>query len=113
MRKRKEVNNMSDKNVIVSYTLEQAIEDGELAPIFHTRWKTLSGGKPIVATSRIFEEISLAGLLEIWNESVIWRKNIMATLPEEEQMFTTKMNGKTVWVIEDGAAFTLLYPEDY
>ena len=35
------------------------------------------------------------------------------TLPEEEQMFHTTMNGKKVWVIEDGAAFTLMYPEDY
>ena len=35
-----------------------------------------------------------------------WRKNMMPSLPEEKQMFTTKMDGKTVWVIEDGAAFT-------
>jgi fructose-specific component phosphotransferase system IIB-like protein len=28
-------------------------------------------------------------------------------------MFATRMNGKKVWVIEDGAAFTLMYPEDY
>ena len=104
---------MSDSNVISSYTLEQAIEDGVLVYIFQKRWKTLSRGKPIVATARIFEAISQAGLIEIWNEYVFWRKNKMASLPEEEQMFTTEMDGKTVWVIEDGAAFTLLYPEDY
>jgi hypothetical protein len=23
------------------------------------------------------------------------------------------MNGETVWIIEDDAAFTLMYPEDY
>ena len=28
----------------------------------------------------------------------------MPTLPEEEQMFTSKMDGKAVWVIEDGDA---------
>jgi hypothetical protein len=34
-------------------------------------------------------------------------------LPEEEQLFHTSMNGQNVWVIEDGTAFTLMYPEDY
>jgi len=58
-------------------------------------------------------EVSLAGLLEIWNEFVDWNDNIKDTLPEEEQMFVTTMNGNKVWIIEDGAAFTLLYPEDY
>ena len=32
----------------------------------------------------------------------------MPKLREEDQMFNTKMNGETVWVIEDGQAFTLL-----
>ena len=42
-----------------------------------------------------------------------WRKNVMPTLPEEERLFSTTMNRETVWVIEDGAAFTLMYPLDY
>ena len=37
----------------------------------------------------------------------------MPTLPEEEQMFVTTMNGDDIWLIEDGDAFTMLYPEDY
>jgi hypothetical protein len=37
----------------------------------------------------------------------------MPTLPEEDRLFTTTMNGDTVWVIEDDAAYTLMYPEDY
>jgi hypothetical protein len=37
----------------------------------------------------------------------------MPTLPEEEQLFATMMNSKKIWVIEDGAAFTLMHPEDY
>ena len=37
----------------------------------------------------------------------------MLTLPEAEQLFQMTMNGETVWVIEDDAAFTLMYPEDY
>jgi len=99
--------------VVSVYSLEQAIKDGVLVEVFKNRWKELSGGKPIVATAHLFNQISLAGLLEIWNEYVNWRKNIMPTLPEEDQMFVTTMNGEKVWLIEDGAAFTLLYPEDY
>jgi hypothetical protein len=99
--------------VIFSYTLEQAIADGELVEVFKNRWQQLSGGKPIVATAHLFNEVSLAALLEIWNEYVSWRKTVMPTLPEEEQMFATTMNGHKVWLIEDGQAFTLLYPEDY
>jgi len=101
------------KNVIYSYTLKQAVEDGTLAEILKNRWEELSRGKPIVATAHLYNEVSLAGLMEIWNEYVHWRKNVMPTLPEEEQMFVTEMNGNKVWVIEDGDAFTLMYPEDY
>ncbi|HLW02682.1 MAG TPA: hypothetical protein VKT82_28770 [Ktedonobacterales bacterium] len=100
-------------NVIVKYTLEQAIEDGVLVEVFKNRWKELSQGKPIVATTHLFEEVTPAGLLEIWNEFVHWRKHSMPTLPEEEQLFVTSMNDEKVWVIEDGNAFTMMYPEDY
>jgi hypothetical protein len=104
---------VGDDTVIFSYTLEQAIADGVLAEIFKNRWKQLSGGKPIVATSHLFGRVSLAALMEIWNEYVEWRTKVMPTLPEEEQLFKTTMDGETVWVLEDGQAFTLLYPEDY
>lgn len=104
---------MGDDTVIFSYTLEQAIADGVLVELFKNRWRQLSGGKPIVATAHLFHNVSLAGLLEIWNEYVDWKKNVKDALPEEEQMFTTSMNNEKVWVIEDGQAYTLLYPEDY
>jgi hypothetical protein len=104
---------MSDQNVIYEYTLKQAIADGVLIELFKNRWNILSSGKPIVVTSHLFEEVTLSGLLEIWNEFVEWRRNVMPSLPEEEQLFHTKMNGQTVWVTEDGQAFTLLYPDDY
>jgi type I site-specific restriction endonuclease len=100
-------------DVITVYTQQEAIEDGVLVEIFKNRWDELSGGKPIVATRHLFEEVSLAGLREIWNEFAYWKKDIEKTRPEEEKLFHTKMNGLTVWVIEDGAAFTLMYPEDY
>jgi len=104
---------VDEDTVIFEYTLQQAIADGVLVEIFKNLWSELSGGKPIVATAHLFGEVSLAGLREIWNEYVMWKKNVMPTLPEEEQMFTTSMNGEKVWVIEDGQAYTLLYPDDY
>ncbi len=100
-------------NVISSYSLKEAIEDGILVEICKDRWQHLSGGKPIIATDHLYKEVSLAGLMEIWNEYVHWRKNVMPTLPEEEQLFVTKMNGNKVWVMEDGDTFTLMYPDDY
>ena len=102
-----------EADVISTYTLQQAIEDGVLVEIFKNRWQSLSGGKPIVATAHLFHEVSLAGLLEIWNAYVAWRKHTEPTLPEEERLFSTTMNSHKVWVIEDAQAFTLMYPEDY
>ncbi len=102
-----------DAEVIATYPLKQAIKDGVLVEIFKNRWPELSNGKPIVATAYLFNEVSLAGLMEIWNEFVQWQKQIRPTLPEEQQLFATTMNSKAVWVIEDEAAFTLMYPEDY
>jgi hypothetical protein len=99
--------------VISAYPLDRAIEDGVLVEIFKSRWDELSGGKPIVATASLFHEISLAGLMEIWNEFVQWQQTIRPTLPEAERLFHTTMNRQTVWVIEDPAAYTLMYPEDY
>jgi hypothetical protein len=107
------MNIFDDAEVISRYPLDQAIKDGLLVEIFQNRWPELSNGKPIVATAHIFHEISLAGLMEIWNEFVQWQKTVMPTLPEAERLFTTTMNGETVWVFADGAAYTLMYPDDY
>jgi hypothetical protein len=102
-----------DAEVIATYPLQQAIKDGILVEIFKNRWDELSAGKPIVATAHLTQKISLAGLMEIWHAFVSWREHVMLTLPEAEQLFQMTMNGETVWVIEDAAAFTLLYPKDY
>jgi hypothetical protein len=99
--------------VISVYSLERAIADGVLVEVFKNRWQQLSEGKPIVATAHLFNEVSLAGLQEIWNEFVHWNKQIKPTLPEEEQMFVTSMNSEKIWIIEDGDAFTMMYPDDY
>src|SRR5512132_1996731 len=87
--------------VITVYSLKQAIEDGVLVEIFKNRWGELSGCKPIVVTAHLFENVSLGGLREIWNEFARWKREVEFTLPEEERLFHTKMNEMTVWVIED------------
>ena len=69
------MNQFDDIEVISTYTLKQAIEDGVLVEIFKNCWDELSNGQPIVATAHLFGKVSLAGLLEIWNEFVIWRKD--------------------------------------
>jgi hypothetical protein len=104
---------MSGKNVVYEYTLAQAIADGVLVELFKNRWENLTRGKPLVVTAAVWNEISPAGLKEIWNEYIEWRTHDMARLSEEDQLFQTKMNGNSVWVIEDGQAFTILYPDDY
>jgi hypothetical protein len=107
------MNPFTDMDAISAYTLKQAIADGVLVEIFKNRWIQLSGGKPIVATAHLANEVSLSGMLEIWNEYVDWRRHTEPFLPEAERLFHTRVNGETVWVIEDGAAFTLMYPVDY
>ena len=99
--------------VITSYSIKQAVEDGVLVEVFKNRWGQLSGGKPIVATASVFEGVSMAGLIEIWNGYVVWKRDVMPTLPEEKRLFSTKMNQMMVWAIEDAVAITLMYPEDY
>jgi hypothetical protein len=99
--------------VISAYPLNQAIADGELVAIFKNRWSELTGGKPLVATRHIYSQFSLAALLEIWNEYVYWSREIEPSLPEEDRLFSTTMNDRKVWVLEDGESFTILFPEDY
>ncbi|HVB23834.1 MAG TPA: hypothetical protein VNG51_17995 [Ktedonobacteraceae bacterium] len=104
-------------NVISTYTHQQAIEDGVLVEVFKNRWSELTGGRPILATSHLFNEVSLAGLLEIWNAFVAWQEESPHTIAEDEnednQTFTTTMNDKKIWLIDDGQVFTMMYPADY
>src|SRR5512133_3131378 len=100
------MNMFDDANVISVYTLDQAVEDGVLVEIVKNRWPELSGGKPIVATANIFSDVSMDGLMEIWNEFVDWKKEVEPNVKEEDRFFSTTMNGKKVWVIQDGQALT-------
>lgn len=102
-----------DDDVIYQYTAEQAIDDGVLTELFKHRWGQLSGGKPIRATTTVTSAFSEAALIEVWNDYVKWVQEVAPTLSEEDRMFTTTMNGQTIWLIDDGASLTMMFPEDY
>jgi hypothetical protein len=55
--------------------------------VFKEQWDELSGGKPIVATANLFESVSLARLMDIWDEFVRWKKGMGTNCPEEERLF--------------------------
>ncbi|HEX2915594.1 MAG TPA: DUF6573 family protein [Chloroflexia bacterium] len=103
----------NDTDVIASYPLEQAIEDGVLVKLFEKRWPKLTGGKPIVATHSVYIRFSDVVLRNVWNDYVYWKREVERTLPEEKRLFTTIVSGQKVWVMEDEASYCLLLPEDW
>ena len=100
-----------DAEIIAAYPLNQALADGVLVKLCDIRFGTEI--KPFVATSHLLDEITRDQVMNVWDEYVTWRQTIIPKLKEEDQMFVTKVNGKKVWLIEDGATFTAMYPEDY
>jgi len=104
---------VDEATLIAEYSLEQAIADGELVEVFKEMWETLSHGKPIVVTRRLFEDTCLHLLFGVVTQFVHWKTNVLPKLPEEERLFTDKVKGKKVWVLEDAQAITVLYPEEY
>jgi hypothetical protein len=99
--------------VITIYSLKQAIEDGVLVEIFKKQWGQLSDGKPIVVSAHLVESVNRRGLREIWKEFDHWKEDVKDTLSGNERLFSTELNGQTVWVIDEGVAYILMYPEDY
>jgi hypothetical protein len=96
-----------EDKVIHTYTKKQAIDDGLMVQVMH------HNNKPVVATASVYSEVNSAILISVWKEFLHWDKYIKPSLPEEDQLFYTGINGKRVWVMEDGEAFTIMYPEDY
>jgi hypothetical protein len=83
-----------DAEVISRYPLAQAIKDGILVEVFKNRWGELSNGKPIVATAHLFHEISLAGLMEIWNEFVQSQNRLCQRCLRKTAYFIPPRTGK-------------------
>ena len=96
-----------ETDIISRYTRQQAVEDGILVEIL--RWN----GIPVMATTHLRDETSLGELMTIWHKFIAWKDQEEMKLPEEERLFHTEKDGRKVWVIEDGEAFTIMYPEDY
>jgi hypothetical protein len=71
------------------------------------------GDKPIVVTLGVAEKLGLFTAVELWQDYLVWKEKVLPTLPEEDQLFTKKVNGYKVWVIEDSSAITVLFPEEY
>jgi hypothetical protein len=96
-----------DIDIISRYTRAQAVDDGVLVEVL--RWN----GKPVMATTHLSDELGIDGLLDIWHECRDWKEREEARLAEEDRLFHTKKKGQKIWVIEDGEAFTIMYPSDY
>jgi hypothetical protein len=96
-----------DVEIISKYPLSQAIEDGMLYEVMRFN------KKPIVATASIHEELGYSDLIDIWHEFREWKKKVEPTLPEEERLFKVFKKGMTIWLIEDGAAYTFMQPHEY
>ena len=99
--------------VITEYSLKEAIEDGVLVEIFKKQWGKMSGGKPIVASANVYENIRQEALREIWGKYVLWQKYVMPKRPENERLFSVEIDAFTVWVLDDRVCYTILYPTDY
>jgi hypothetical protein len=100
-----------DIEIISSYPLSTALADGMLVKLCDIRFGIEI--KPFVATSHLLDEIDRDKVMKVWDEYVKWRQEVMPKLAEEDQMFITKVDGRKVWLIEDGVAFTAMFPEDY
>jgi hypothetical protein len=99
------------ENLVSTYRLEEAIKDGFVAKLCYVLWN--GRYKPYVATAHVLEDIGKDGALEIWKEFAQWRSWVMPRLPEEDQLFVTGVDSRTIWIIEDDAAYTIMYAEDY
>ena len=101
----------NDIEIISTYTQKEAIADGLLAKLCDIRWCGVT--RPYVGTTNVLAHIGYDGAMEIWKEFVDWRIHVMPNLPEEERLFYTGVDGRKVWIIEDDAGYTIMYPEDY
>ena len=96
------------ENVIFEYTLSEAIADGVLHPL---GWVD---GKPLIGTAGTVADLPRDERQRLFADFLQWQRDIEPTLAEEDRMFVaTASNNQKVWVIDDGAAITLLYPSEY
>jgi len=102
-----------DFEVIHSYTLNEALNDGVLVAFDQPSWPVITCGKSLVVTSAIRESLTDDQIKTVWDKFVGWMRHVRDTLPEEDQLFSIVINGQTVWVIEDAMSFCVMLPTDY
>lgn len=96
------------EKVIFEYTLGEALDDGVL---YSQGW---AQGTPLIATASTMEDLADDERQRVFADFLRWQRDVEPTLPEQDRMFVaTASNGEKVWVIDDGAAITLLYPSEY
>ena len=80
-----------------------------------TKWKIMPRATAGRASrdSRLLRRLNSTEYENTIRELVGTKVRVKELLPEEDQMFVTEIEGKNVWVIEDGQAITMMYPEDY
>ena len=96
-----------DMPLTSKHTRQQAIDDGKLVGVLS--WN----GRPVMATTEITDDFGLDELLKIWHKFLAWKDTEEQNLPAEERLFSIKMHDRKIWVIEDGGAYTILYPDQY
>jgi hypothetical protein len=99
---------MGTEAILFTYTLNQAIEDGVLYPMGWAK------GLPLIATRAIVNDLDANEMQKLFMDFLDWQVHVEPMLAEEDRMFVADAsNNQKVWVIDDGAAITLLYPSDY
>lgn len=94
--------------LIFHYSIEEALEDG----VLHLEgWL---GRRPLVATHGVVTDLPPDERQAQFQAFFRWQQEIEPMLPTEERLYhATATTGARVWVIDDGAAITLLYPHEY
>lgn len=95
-----------------SYTVQDALDDGTFVKVFEKGWPALSGGHPIVATRTLYDALSQAALIEVYDGYVHWVNEIAPTLPATERRFTTQINGRDVSVVRDGSSLNMFWADE-
>lgn len=102
-----------DFYVVHSYTLSDAINDGVLVPLFLDEGKYPADGKHVVATSNLLDAIGVEATLKVWDEFQVWKRDVMPTLPEEDQLYAPVVGEHELFIIEDSVSYCIMLRTDY
>jgi hypothetical protein len=99
-------------NVISQYTVQDAEADGVLTRLWSDDEAAFD--KPVYATIGIMSDLESLERQKIMGAYRTWLKYLKDALPEEDRMFACEaVNGKRVWVLDDGVTIVMMYPHEY